>query len=68
VFLKGWLNRITNLRGYLAPLLAKAPPGGETESALFDESSPDSDSYLRAGEPDFSALIKETESLPRAAE
>lgn len=68
VFLKGWLNRITNLRGYLAPLLAKAPAGGETESALFDESSPDSDSYLRTGEPDFSALIKETESLPRAAE
>lgn len=65
-FIKGWMNRIAGLRGYLTPLLAKAPPGGDTESALFEEGP--IDSYLRAAEPDFSSLSKKGEEMPKAAE
>lgn len=65
-FIKGWMNRIAGLRGYLAPLLANAPNSGDTESALFEEGPVDS--YLRAAEPDFTDLSQATAKLPRAAE
>jgi lysozyme family protein len=65
-FIKGWMNRIAGLRGYLAPLLAKAPDGGDTESALFEEGPVDS--YLRAADPDFSSLETSSDKVARAAE
>jgi hypothetical protein len=60
------MNRIAGLRHYLAPLLAKAPPGGETESALFEE-GPER-VYLRAADPDFSSLAMRSDTQPKAAE
>jgi lysozyme family protein len=51
-FLRGWMNRIVSLRAYVKPLLIRAPAGGDTESALFEQ-SPDRE-VLRAAPPDFS--------------
>lgn len=65
-FIKGWMNRVAGLRAYVQPLLAAAPPAGETESALFDEGP--SSVYLRAGEADFESLAKQADTTARAAE
>jgi lysozyme family protein len=53
-FLRGWMNRLENLKTFVAPLLVLAPAGQDTESALLDdtlETAP-----LRAAEPDFGEL------------
>jgi len=53
-FLRGWMNRLENLRAFVAPLLALAPAGQETESALLDDTL---DTVpLRVADPDFSAF------------
>jgi lysozyme family protein len=65
-FIKGWMNRVAGLRAYVQPLLASAPPAGETESALFDEGP--TSVYLRAGEPDFDGLSKQADRVATAAE
>jgi lysozyme family protein len=54
VFLRGWMNRLENLKAFVAPLVVLAPSGQDTESALLDdtlETVP-----LRAAEPDFGEL------------
>lgn len=59
VFLRGWMNRLAGLKAYATPLLAGAPAGQDTESALLDDTL---DAVgLRAAEPDFSALTESTE-------
>jgi hypothetical protein len=60
------MNRVAGLRAYVQPLLAAAPPAGDTESALFDEGP--SSVYLRAGEPDFDGLGNQAGKAARAAE
>ena len=51
-FLRGWMNRIVSLRAYVKPLLLRAPPGADSESALLVESQ--DREVLRAAPPDFS--------------
>jgi lysozyme family protein len=58
-FLRGWMNRLAGLKAYAKPLLANAPAGLETESALLDDTL---DAVrLRAADPDFSAFTEPTE-------
>lgn len=56
VFLRGWMNRLAGLKAYVMPLLANAPVGVETESALLDDTG--DRVALRAAEPDFSAMTE----------
>ncbi len=58
VFLRGWMNRLAGLKAYVTPLLAGAPAGQDTESALLDETL--DTVRLRAADADFSALIDAT--------
>lgn len=59
VFLRGWMNRLAGLKAYAIPLLANAPAGQETESALLDNTL--EAVRLRAAAPDFSSLSKQAE-------
>lgn len=54
VFLRGWMNRIASLKAYVTPLLAGAPAGQETESAMLDDTL--ESVGLRAADPDFSLM------------
>jgi hypothetical protein len=59
VFLRGWMNRLAGLKAYVTPLLAGAPPGQDTESAMLDDTL---DTVgLRAADADFSALTESME-------
>lgn len=56
VFLRGWMNRLAGLKAYVTPLLAGAPEGQDTESALLDDTG--DTVQLRAADADFSALTE----------
>ena len=51
VFLRGWMNRLAGLKAYATTLLAGAPPGQDTESALLDDTG--ETVQLRAADADF---------------
>ncbi len=59
VFLRGWMNRLAGLKAYVTPLLAGAPPGQDTESALLDNTL--DTVRLRAADADFSAFTESME-------
>ncbi len=50
-FLRGWMNRIVSLRETVQPMLAGAPPAGDTEGALY--SMDGARTPLATADPDF---------------
>lgn len=65
-FLRGWMNRLTALRAHLQPMLARAQPGGDTETALYEDDS--TRVPLRIADPDFSKWEMQVESNAIAAQ
>jgi hypothetical protein len=53
-YLRAWMNQLARLRARVAPLIANAPPGKPTESAMLDDTQ--ESTRLRVAEPDFRAL------------